>query len=410
MIFLISSGLLFLFATLMGYYRWCCGHWQRLGIWQETPVFPYHDLHRSSQPTPVHLAKLLKKKYTEQRSKRPHQPLVGVYFYMRPVLLVTDVNLIRRIISSDFDSFTSRQFYHNELDDPLMANLFTVSGTKWRQLRAALAPFYAVENMRAMYRQLLQCCVQLHGRLDWTRDGRDGRFEVDAKELMSRYAIDTISNCAFGFDCDTLASVDDDDGLEVTPYARFREMNRRFFTVTERTATQYLLYSTQRTIGRVLWGNDKVREPDDFFMELIGAAIDEADLSPQREPRNFLQLMAHWQRTDAKDHPVPSHGNETLFDSEYVKPLTVADIARQAFAFFVGGTETVATTMAFCLWHLARHGSMQTRIRNEIYAAMQRHGGRLDFDALAECTYLGQCIKGERERERYCSDQITETH
>lgn len=48
---------------------------------------------------------------------------VGIYFFFSPVLMVTDIELLKNIYIRDFASFHDRGIYFNKEDDPLSANL-----------------------------------------------------------------------------------------------------------------------------------------------------------------------------------------------------------------------------------------------------------------------------------------------
>lgn len=48
---------------------------------------------------------------------------VGVYFFFSPVVMITDIELLKNIFIRDFASFHDRGLYYNKEDDPLSANL-----------------------------------------------------------------------------------------------------------------------------------------------------------------------------------------------------------------------------------------------------------------------------------------------
>jgi cytochrome P450 family 6 len=70
-------------------------------------------------------------------------------------------------------------------------------------------------------------------------------------------------------------------------------------------------------------------------------------------------------------------------------------IAAQAFSFYLGGFETSSTTMTFCLYELALNPDIQEKLRAEIDAVLEKHGGNITYDAIFEMEYLDKVVSGE---------------
>jgi len=72
----------------------------------------------------------------------------------------------------------------------------------------------------------------------------------------------------------------------------------------------------------------------------------------------------------------------------------VKELAAHSFMFFVGGFETSARTMSFCLYELALNPDIQDRLRNEIDTVLKKHGGSLTYDGIQEMSYLDKTLSG----------------
>jgi cytochrome P450 family 6 len=75
--------------------------------------------------------------------------------------------------------------------------------------------------------------------------------------------------------------------------------------------------------------------------------------------------------------------------------VTMDVVAAQAFVFFLAGFETTSATMTFCLYEMALYPDIQERVRNEIDAVLERHGGNITYEAISELEYLDKVVSGE---------------
>jgi cytochrome P450 family 6 len=70
-------------------------------------------------------------------------------------------------------------------------------------------------------------------------------------------------------------------------------------------------------------------------------------------------------------------------------------LAAQAFIFFLAGFETSSATMTFCLYELSLHQDIQDRLRQEIDFVLQKHEGKLTYEAIQEMEYLDKVVSGK---------------
>lgn len=92
--------------------------WKKLG-YPEAPIsFPFGSLKGMGSEIPICLG--IDGIYNSFKGRAK---AVGLYFFFSPVLMATDLDLIKNIFIRDFSSFHDRGLYYNKKDDPMSANL-----------------------------------------------------------------------------------------------------------------------------------------------------------------------------------------------------------------------------------------------------------------------------------------------
>lgn len=109
-ILLIAGFLVFSYFKFRFYSK---HHWKRLNIPYVEPLFLFGNIPKSNIIEPTF--ERVKKIYLENKEK----PLLGIWFYTRPFLLVQDVELIKNMLVKDFQHFHDRGLDVDEKKDPL---------------------------------------------------------------------------------------------------------------------------------------------------------------------------------------------------------------------------------------------------------------------------------------------------
>jgi cytochrome P450 family 6 len=91
-------------------------YWRDRGFLQTEISFPFGSLNGVNRI--VSLAEKLDVYYNQFKGKAA---AVGGYFFLSPMLIAIDPELIKNIFVRDFSSFHDRGFYFNKKDDPISA-------------------------------------------------------------------------------------------------------------------------------------------------------------------------------------------------------------------------------------------------------------------------------------------------
>nr|UOV22656.1 cytochrome P450 6a23 [Epicauta chinensis] len=343
------------------YFKWRYQYWSRLGVQQLPPKVPYGNL-----PSPFNRQKAIgiyiKELYNQMKVYQ--WDYGGIYSLNDPTLLILNLDLIRNVMTKDFQYFTDRGVYYNEKDDPLSAHLFAIGGVKWRQLRTKLTPTFTSGKMRQMFQTLVECEEKLTRQLDdYYRSGKP----LDIKEILGCFTTDIIGSVAFGLDFNTFQSTN----------SPFRRYGKRVFKPTTYEIFKSVFGENFRTFAYLL--RMKII-PDDvakFFTQLVRDTVMYRERNHFTR-KDFIQILI-----DMKNN------RENIDDNR----LTVDELAAQCFIFFLAGFETSSTTMTFALYELARQPRIQQKLRKEINDVLQKHNNQITYDAIKDMKYMNQVIK-----------------
>jgi cytochrome P450 family 6 len=102
-------------------------YFEELGIPHIKPSFIFGNL--SGVGKTVHIAQVMSKIYDECKEK---DVIGGFYMMISPSLIITDLEVIKLITVKEFNTFTDRGVFVNEVNEPITGNLFSIGGDKWK--------------------------------------------------------------------------------------------------------------------------------------------------------------------------------------------------------------------------------------------------------------------------------------
>lgn len=361
---MIYLALIAVATLLVLFVRQRYNYWKVRGVPYLDPVFPAGNVWGLG--TRLHLSEVLQKCYEKLKGKGPFG---GVYFFLGPTVLATDLDFIKTILVKDFQYFHDRSFYYNEKDDPLTGHLFTIEGQRWKNLRAKLTPTFTSGKMKLMFPIVADVAVELKKCLVTEKD--DGG-EVELKDVLARYTTDVIGKCAFGLDCNSLEN----------PNAEFREMGRKIFTTTPFSIIKLFFVQQIKPLARKLGVTVLNQEVTKYFLKAVKDTVEYRE-SNNVERNDFMNLLIKLKNAEPVDEG----------SSRSMEKLSLNEISAQAFVFFFAGFETSSTLMSFCLYELAMNQDLQDRARQNVRDVLSQHGS-LTYEAIHDMKYLENCIFG----------------
>nr|AFI45033.1 cytochrome P450 CYP6DE3 [Dendroctonus ponderosae] len=368
MALLIALGLLLSIILLYCVYsKWMFQHWARKGVPQLNPRLFFGDtlpLVRGQALRDFHLG-------LYQNFKSTGAKCVGIYNTHKPELVPIDINLLKDILVKDYSSFSSHGVFYHE-NNVLTSHVFNMEGQPWKDRRTKLTPIFTSAKMKQMFDTVAS---KSPGLVRLVGLSADANKPADIKEILSRFTTDVISGAAFGLECKSLYEPDN----------MLRSIGKEAF---EPNALKlYIEYLFHRkflgTIGYQTFSSRIVS----YFTKVVNETIQYREKNNVQR-NDFMQLMLQLKQHGSlmkEDGSVDVKKTETY--------LTDQEILSECFVIFLAGHETSSSTSTFTLFALSQHQDIQEKVRNEINEVLERHDGKLCYDAVMEMEYLDKVIR-----------------
>lgn len=249
------------------------------------------------------------------------EPFLGVYGFMRPILLINDPKLVQTIFIKDFAHFSDRNVHCSEYD-PLSMHLFALSGQKWKNLRQRLTPAFTSGKLRSMFGTITDCGLTLQKYLD---DLVAEQKLLDVREISACFLINTVASIGFGIEVDTITQ----------PKHEFRETFRKVFKSSFLNSVRFfgkfiapklLTITRLRTIDK---------EVEDFVMSVVKQNLEYREQNGVVR-KDFFQMLVQLRNSGAVE--LDDEWGTVIKGDESQKTMTLEEIAAQAFIFLAGTT------------------------------------------------------------------------
>ncbi|GFO02446.1 cytochrome p450 [Plakobranchus ocellatus] len=346
--------------------------WKQLGIPGPAPL-PYlgnaHEIKRLGMAEAFRL-------WREQ-----YGPVVGVYFMRRPMLLISDINMLKHILVSDFHNFTNRgsPIPKAFMDDVFQGCLLFVEGEEWKRLRGILTPIFTAARLREKTLFINKASQKAVRTL---LEAANNRESVPIDEIFRTFTIDVILG--------TLLSVDPDGNAAAIEL--FREHVPKMIRPSPFRLKMFLLSGMFPFLSSVLGKvADESKEARQFYVSFISQMAEKRRGAAEGTYKDFLENMAEAETEDS---------------SVTRTKLTFKELVSQASLFFLAGNDTSSLVLTVLAYLLARHQGIQDRLVEEIHKELGddmdaddfevSRGGkvhpRLNYDSIQKLTLLKACI------------------
>jgi cytochrome P450 family 6 len=233
--------------------------------------------------------------HVDQICNRPevrHKPFFGMFIFHKPALMITDLDLIKRILVKDFNDFPNR-YSTSDKHDPLgYYNLFAARKPLWKVLRRKFTPVFSSRHLKAMFDlvdKIGSNMVQsVHEKLD-----KNNQVEMEIKDLASYYATDVIASCAFGVEANSFTN----------PDGEFRRAAMKIFENTLKRAfelTAFFMLPQITKLFRIKLFSDFTSK---FIFEIIPKVMSER-VKNKANRNDFIDTLIELKEKNGADGPL----------------------------------------------------------------------------------------------------------
>ncbi|CAL1290687.1 unnamed protein product [Larinioides sclopetarius] len=302
----------------------------------------------------------------------------GRFEATNPVLSVGDPEILKSVLSTDFQMFPNRR--DMKFHDPVMDNtLFILEGDAWSRVRNIVSPAFTTSKLKRMFPLLNECSDLIVDRFDEVKNKPEG---INCQELYSGFVLSAIARCAFGMN---ISAIRDPKNVFV------EKSNKLFYECFQWRSCLTVLFPALMKIFRLKLLNP---ETTDFYRNTIIQVLEERKkLNLIRD--DFLQMMI-----DAED--ANNNGADTICEKGSCKVnteprlekkgLTHDEMLSQSVTFFIAGFDATTSLLSHVTYRLAMHQDYQEMVVEELKTALNNHNGEMCYDVLTEMKFLNAMI------------------
>lgn len=363
--------LILLPLVLYIYYKRKHSYWLNRNVPFLEPSIPFGNL-GAFVLRKTSIMRLLRDFYFECKLKG--HKYTGIYLYARKALFISDPRLIKQILTTDFHYFHDRDIYYDEKNDPVTANLISLTGQKWKNLRAKISPTFTSGKLKTMFHTIFHCAEELSSVFHKYTNG-----PVEIKDLLTRFTTDVIGSCAFGIECNSLKD----------PNTEFRKYGKKVTRQGVTDVIKLVIYKNFPRLAKFMKLRVISADVSNFFIDVVKQTIDHREQNSVVR-NDFMQLLIQLKNNGQLEDDDNLKISKNLSDFK----LSFNEIAAQSFIFFLAGYESSSTVTSFALYELAVHEDMQQRLREEILRVRSKYDGKITYEGIMEMSYMEQIILG----------------
>ncbi|CAK1546271.1 unnamed protein product [Leptosia nina] len=352
-----------LFSTIVCLVAWACMKWSAVKSYWAKRGVPYLPPH----PIMGNLTFLLKKNpgtwMIELYQRFPKAPVVGIWLFWRPALVINTPELAKRILVKDNSIFRDRLLSGGKHDSIGSLNILTANDPLWSTVRRRISSIFTGSKLRALQPLVDTKTSELITRINNTKD----YSKLNLRNLFADYSTDVFGTAAFGVETFAVRTGEDPMRTITEAYMTFDWFRGlswgSIFFLPEVTP-----YFNFRLFPK--WSTDYFRKVFNFVAEQRKDRV-------IKDPKDLMDALIKLKR----DGPV-------------IDGVEINDdvIVSNAATMLLGGFETSGSALTFTFYQLAYNPDIQEKLYKEV-SELKAAEGKLEIAKLMELNYLNAVIK-----------------
>ncbi|XP_063707790.1 probable cytochrome P450 28a5 isoform X2 [Culicoides brevitarsis] len=284
---------------------------------------------------------------------------VGVYYGVKPTLLVIDPELAKKVMITDFSHFTDTKglLTIDKESDPLLGrNPFFLKGEEWKEKRGEILPAFTSGRIKALFPIMQEVADRMK---KFIHEENRIQSEFEMRELCAKFTTDVVGSSIYGVESGAFSG----EESEIRQVARnvMSPSWRLFFIIGLAP-----FFPAVAEIFKVKFCPDKEA---DFLVNLMNQAL-KYRKDNKIERQDYLDFLIHLREK---------------------KGISDLEMAAHTLSFFFDGIETSSITLSNIFYELAKSKKHQEKLRQEMLK-IRDSNGNFDYDTLTDNNFLEQVI------------------
>ncbi|XP_014276563.1 cytochrome P450 6k1 [Halyomorpha halys] len=345
--------IIIIFSTLIIYNWWAHGYWKRRNVFSIPTEFLFGNIRKI-----ITGHALVPQMFDDMYKKYKEHKMIGFYTFYDPMLFVRDPEIVKKILVSEFNSFSDNGFTLSKDVDPLLGfNPFTAKGVPlWKELRSIQA-----SNMTPLkLKEVVPNLTTRIGEFMYDFIKNQEKQPVSVMDLSIRAAVD--SAVFYGFGIEPKSFTDSEFG-----FMKHASGDKLFQPSTWNIIAALFIPLLNKFCNLRVTSY----ETEEFFKSMTKTNIEH-------------RLNSKVTRGDIIDTILKA--NKKKLEQTH-KAYTDLEMSAHCTTFYLDSTVTSGMALTFFLLELAKHPDIQERLRSEIISVGNKPED-FDYDKINSITYL----------------------